>query len=284
MDNLSPTPAAPPSHSGWKGYVLFGTLFALLSGGAYLFWRLDRLETTISDWRGSMLTEISELRETGAAGRTTQGQRLEALRAELDAAKRQAAVSAGRAKTEAEKHAERLAKQLAEDQQKQEQRMTTELTEMKESATTANTKVADVRNEVAATKAEVDSAVADLKRVTGDMGVMSGLIATNSHELAALRELGERNYFEFSLTKTKQPQRIGDIRMQLKKTDPGRNKYTIELTADDKKVEKKDKSLNEPVQFYVSKARQPYEVVVNEVKKERIIGYLATPKVQMARK
>jgi hypothetical protein len=115
------------------------------------------------------------------------------------------------------------------------------------------------------------------------LGVQSGLIATNGKELAALKALGERNYFEFNLTKTKEPRKVGDITVLLKKTDPKKNKYTIELVADDKKYEKKDKNLNEPVQFYVAKARQPYEIVVNEVKKYQIVGYLTTPKVQSAR-
>lgn len=65
--------------------------------------------------------------------------------------------------------------------------------------------------------------------------------------------------------------------------DLKKNKYTLELVADDKRVEKKDKNVNEPVQFYVAKARQPYELVVNEVKKDQIVGYLATPKVQQSR-
>ncbi len=71
--------------------------------------------------------------------------------------------------------------------------------------------------------------------------------------------------------------------MLLKKTDQKRNRFTIEVIADDTKVEKKDKNLNEPVQFYVSKAPQPYEIVVNEVKKDQIIGYLSTPKAQTTR-
>ncbi|HOK48214.1 MAG TPA: hypothetical protein PLK67_19870, partial [Bryobacteraceae bacterium] len=83
--------------------------------------------------------------------------------------------------------------------------------------------------------------------------------------------------------KAKKPQKIGDVAIQLKKTDVKRNRYTVELIADDKKVEKKDKNINEPVQFYVAKARQPYELVVNEVRKDQIIGYLATPKVQNTR-
>ena len=83
------------------------------------------------------------------------------------------------------------------------------------------------------------------------------MIATNGKELEALKELGERNYFEFKITKSKKPQKVGEVSILIKSVDPKRNKYTIELIADDKKVEKKDKSLNEPVQFYLSRATQP---------------------------
>jgi hypothetical protein len=69
----------------------------------------------------------------------------------------------------------------------------------------------------------------------------------------------------------------------LKKTDRKKNKFTIDVVADDKRIEKKDKNVNEPVQFYVAKARQPYELVINEIGKDAIKGYLATPKVQQSR-
>jgi len=72
--------------------------------------------------------------------------------------------------------------------------------------------------------------------------------------------------------------------VSVKKTDPKRNKYTVEILADDKRVEKKDRNTNEPVQFYTGKSRQPYELVVNEVKKDEVVGYLSTPKIQVARK
>lgn len=119
--------------------------------------------------------------------------------------------------------------------------------------------------------------------MTGDLGVTSGLVATNGKELAALKSLGERNYFEFNLRKQKEFARVGDITVKLNKADVKRNRYTLEIIADDKKVQKKDKNLNEPVQFYTAKARQPYEIVVNEIKKDQIVGYLATPKVQNVR-
>jgi hypothetical protein len=129
----------------------------------------------------------------------------------------------------------------------------------------------------------LDKTIASLKSVAGDLGVQSGLVATNSKELAALKALGERNFFDINMGKTKTPQRIGDIQLLLKKTDQKKNRYTVEITADDKTVEKKDKGVNEPVQFYTSKARQPYEIVINEVGKDKIVGYLATPKVQGGR-
>jgi len=90
--------------------------------------------------------------------------------------------------------------------------------------------------------------------------------------------LGERNYFEFKLGKTKTPQRVADITLLLKATDPRNNTYTVDVMADDKLTQKKDKKVNEPVQFYTSKAEQPYELVVNSVQKDLIVGYLATPK------
>jgi hypothetical protein len=142
-----------------------------------------------------------------------------------------------------------------------------------------------VKTDVASTRSELDKTIADLRRTTGDMGVMSGLIATNGKEIQALRELGERDYFEFTLNKTNSLERVGDIQVLVKKADPKRNRYTIEVVAEDKKVEKKDRNVNEPVQFYVvSKARQPYELVVNEVRKNQIVGYLAVPKTKMARR
>jgi len=117
----------------------------------------------------------------------------------------------------------------------------------------------------------------------GDMGVMSGLIATNSKDLGALRELGERNYVEFNLGKGQMQKKIGDVIVTLRKTDPKHNRFTMEVTADDKITEKRDKTINEPVQVYVHNSRQPYEIVVNQVNKDGIVGYLATPKVTLAR-
>lgn len=144
-------------------------------------------------------------------------------------------------------------------------------------------RVDTVEEEITKTQAELKKTIDDLTSVRGDLGVQSGLIATNATELNVLRELGERNYFEFDIRKSKNTSRVGPISIRLRKADQKRNKYNIDVWADDKKIEKKNKTLLEPVQFYVIGSRTPYELVVNQVDKNRIVGYLATPKVEKPR-
>lgn len=278
------------SGSGLKFGILLGAVIALLGFTIYLFVQLDKTQSDFAKFRTSTLAELAALKESSHVTSASQRKSLETMREELEAARRQAAMAVGQAKTEALKRAEQLNAQLAAEQQRQQAMLSSQISEVKETATAATAGVSEVKGDVgtiktdfAATKAELEKTIGQLKQMSGDMGVMSGLIATNGKELSALKQLGDRNYFDFDLKKTKAPQRIGDIAVVLKKTDPKRNKYTVEVIADDKKVEKKDKNINEPVQFYVSKARQPYELVVNEVRKDQIIGYLATPKVQTSR-
>ncbi len=284
------TYSQPDSGSGLKFGILIGAIVALLAFSIYQFIQLDRVQKDFSKFREATLSDLASLKESSSVTTASHRKNIESLRAELEATRAQAAKEVGKAKTEALKRAEQLAARLAAEQQKQSAQLSSEISEVKETASAASSGVGEVKTEVgtiktdfAATKAELDKTIAQLKTVTGDMGVMSGLIATNSKELDALKLLGDRNYFDFNLKKTKAPQRIGDISMQLKKADAKRNRYTVDVVADDKKVEKKDKNLNEPVQFYVSRARQPYELVVNEIRKDQIIGYLATPKGQASR-
>ncbi len=284
-------PPADDSGSNLKTAILAGAVIAMLAANIYLYMQVDALKTEISKLRESIATEVTNLRENSSATSDTHRKSIETLKSELEAARRTAATAASHAKVEAETHADKIAKQLADEQKRQAQQVASQLSEVKDANTATNSKIADVNTEVgtvktqvASTKSELDKTIGDLKRVTGDLGVQSGYIATNGKELAALKRLGERNYFEFNLAKAKTPQKVGDITLLLKKTDPKKNKYTLEVYADDKMTEKKDKNLNEPIQFYVAKAgRQPYELVVNEIKKDIIKGYLATPKDQIAR-
>jgi hypothetical protein len=140
------------------------------------------------------------------------------------------------------------------------------------------TDVGGVKTDVAATKSDLETTKSQLQRVVGDAGVMSGLIATNHSELEVLKHKGDRNYFEFTLQKGAKPVLLSAIKLQLKKVDEKRSRYTLNVSADDRNIEKKDKNLDEPVQFYTGKDPVLYEIVVNVVEKNKVSGYLATPK------
>ena len=280
-------PPSQPDNSGLKMAILFGAVIALVAANIYLYLQIDGLRQQLAKVQDSLITEVGRVRETGNVSSAAAKKNIEDLQNKLVEARQQANQAAGQAKIDATKRAEELTRQLAEQQKAQKAEMESQISKVEETASTkigqVSSDVSSVKTEVASNKAELDKTIAQLHSTQGDLGVQSGLIATNGKELAALKALNDRNYFEFNLGKTKAPQRVGDILLQLKKADPKRNRYTVEVTADDKRTEKKDKSVNEPVQFYTSKARQPYEVVVNEVKKDHIVGYLATPKLQTGR-
>jgi chromosome segregation ATPase len=151
------------------------------------------------------------------------------------------------------------------------------------------TDVAGVKTDVASTKTDVANTQADLAntkgqltRVVGDQGVMSGLIATNHDELMELKRRGERNYYEFTLHKGGAAQNVGTVKLALKKVNDKHSRYTLNVSADDRTIEKKDKNIDEPVQFYSGKSPALYEIVVNNIGKNQVSGYLSTPKTAPA--
>ncbi len=280
-------PAPDSGSHGLKFAILFGAVIALIAANVYLFLQIDTLKQDIAKGNTAILDEVGRVRESHSVSTAAARQNVESLKDELEAARRQAQMAVGQAKVDAEKNAAAIARRLEQQQKAVEESLRTEVAKVEQTASTkigeVSTEVSNVKTDVSATKSELEKTIAELKTTRGDLGVQSGLIATNASELAALKRLGERNYFDINLGKTKAPVRIGDVLLQLKKADVKKNRYTVDVVADDKKVEKKDKGVNEPVQFYTSKARQPYEIVINEVKKDQIVGYLSTPKVQVAR-
>jgi len=140
------------------------------------------------------------------------------------------------------------------------------------------TDVGGVKTDVANTRTDLANTQQQLQRVVGDAGVMSGEIATNHGELEILKHKGDRNYIEFTLTKGAAPTLMANITLQLKKVDTKRSKFTLNVSSDDRLIEKKDKNVDEPVQFYTGKSPVLYELVVNNVGKNTVTGYLSTPK------
>lgn len=140
------------------------------------------------------------------------------------------------------------------------------------------TDVGGVKTDVATTKSDLETTKSQLQRVVGDAGVMSGLIATNHDQLEELKHKGDRTYLEFSLQKGAQPTLLSSVKLQLKKVDDKHSRYTLNVSADDRNIEKKDKNLDEPVQFYTGKDPVLFELVVNNIEKNRVSGYLSIPK------
>jgi hypothetical protein len=138
--------------------------------------------------------------------------------------------------------------------------------------------VGGVKTDVATTKTELEATKAKLERTIGDLGMQSGLIARTREDLEVLRRRGERNYFEFALVKGASPTPLSTISLQLKKADQKKSKFTLNVLADDRTIEKKDKTMMEPLQFYTGRDRQLFEVVVFTVEKNKVTGYLSTPK------
>jgi chromosome segregation ATPase len=292
---VSPTHYQEPHRpTGLLVALVSGGLIALIAANIYLYVQVDHLRDEVAKVSTTLSTELTNLRDASTVTTASQSRHLEKMKEDLEAARAQARDQArtlsSQAKTEAQAHADQLARQIQAEEAKVQQQVSSEISDVKSAANTANAKIADVstdvggvKTQVSATQAELQKTIADLHSTRGDLGVQSGLIATNAQELQALKRLGERTYTEFKLGKTKVPQRVGDITLKLKSVDPKKNRYTVEVMADDKLTEKRDKNVNEPVQFYTAKARQPYELVVNQVQKDLIVGYLSTPKEQSGR-
>lgn len=140
------------------------------------------------------------------------------------------------------------------------------------------TDVGGVKTDLGTTKQQLADTQAKLQSVIGDLNVQSGLIAKTRGDLDELKRRGDRNYFEFSLLKGQKPTTISTISLQLKKVDVKKGKFTLAVMADDRTFEKKDRLMYEPMQFYTGKDRQLYELVVFEVTKNKVGGYLSTPK------
>jgi chromosome segregation ATPase len=134
------------------------------------------------------------------------------------------------------------------------------------------------KSDVASERKDLDDARGKLTTAIGDLGVQSGLIARNHEEVEELKRLNERNIYEFKLTREKLPQRVGPIQLQLRKINAKQQTFTINILADDRSVQRKDKTVEEPIQFYTRGTRILEEIVVYEVTKNSISGYLSTPK------
>jgi len=135
--------------------------------------------------------------------------------------------------------------------------------------------VTKLGTDVTGVKGDLDATKNSLQMTRTEFGT---LVARNHDEIDQLRRMGQRDYFEFTVTRKAGAQKVGSIQVQLKDTNLKKNQFTIDVLADDKNFEKKNRSVNEPIFFYTGGSRQPMELVINKVSKTTASGYLSVPK------
>ena len=288
-------PPAPQGNSNLKSALMGGAIVASLAANGFLLFQVNDLRTETAKGREVIQAQIDTIKESTTVTTATQRKHLEDLREDLDTKAKQLSAAASQAKREAVSYADEKSKVLESEQQKtvaQLGQVNSAVADVRTKAESTATRVESVNGEVGAVKTDLAGTKtaldttrtelqAQLKKVTGDLGITNGFVATNGKELDELRKRGDRTYTEFSLKKQKNMIKVADISMRLDKSDPKKNKFTVIVLADDKNTEKKDRNINEPLQFYVAKSL--YEVVVNSVGKDQISGYLSTPKYQASR-
>jgi hypothetical protein len=258
--------------------LVFVVLGLLVLGEVYAFTKLGSissvqtqqasLQKQIQDSRDQLASKLSSLEDANA-------QQLDALRSELDStAKRMG--SGGPALARARK----LVAKLQEETQAQNDQLKQELSQ--EIAKKADTEqVNAVSQDIAATKTDLGSAKQNLDTLKNDLGMarsdMGTLIARNHQDIEALRKLGERNYFEFTLAKN-QEQKVAGVGLVLKKTNVKKHQFNLNLLTNDMQIPKNGRTIDEPIFFATSGSRSFYELVINKVEQDQVTGYISTPK------
>ena len=281
---MSITPNIPDSTEGYQASstprwvpIAIAVLFVALGGG--VFWLQSQSRASQAELRAELATAKTRSDQLANALEET-NQRL----AQVSGQQQVTSQKLGLTQDELAR-ARTLAQQMQKDQQEQQNRaaqIAAQVGQVRQESESkfgqVTTDISGARTEIAATRKDLEETKARLTSTVGDMGVQSGLIARTREDLEALKRLGDRNIYDFNLVKAKTPQRVGPVQMRLTNADVKKFKYTVTLVADDKSIEKKDRTVSEPVQFYVRASRMPYEIVVMEVAKDRISGYLSTPK------
>ena len=263
------------------GYSMYSTRNSFQARVATLETTLNATTQEMTQFRASSEGQATEL----ASNLELVTQRLGVTEGDLQKARQQLAQRMKR-QQEQELVAQKLATELAakassRDVDTLRQEATSKLAEVQGIQQDANTKLVTVSSDVTFVKQDLAATRRDLSRELLDVKTaLSDGIARNAAELAQLRKKGEREYLDLEIQKSQKPpfQRVGDVQIALTKTDPKKQKYSVVVLVDDNRLEKKDRTSNEPVQFLVGRNQLRYELVINSVDKDRIRGYLSIPK------
>ena len=261
-----PTVYHPESQSNVGKWILIALVVAYVGASAFFIYdQHGKLEKVTQDQAASQkqIGDLTKRMQSAEADSETLAQQLGMTKKEL-------ATRAAELQRQQQVASARIAEQAAEEKK--------DVGAVAGEVGNVKTDVGGVKTDVAATKASLEATIAKLQGTIGDLGVQSGLIANTRSDLEALKHKGDRQYYEFTLLKGTKPQAFSTVALQLKKTDPKRGKYSLDVSADDKTIEKKDRNQSEPVQFYTGRDHMLYELVVWTVDKNKVTGYLSTPK------
>ena len=263
---------APRTYSGALLAVIGVALVAAIAGLVWAFvlnGRISRQEIALSTENQQSAKLAADLRETDARLRVATDELTHSLGLTQKQLDRRAQAIIRREDAEANAR-----KQLAAAQQQTAQQVNAVSSEV----SNVKTDVGGVKTDVAKTKSDLAKAVNELQSMRGDLTGQNTLIARNHKELVELEHRGDRHYYEFTLDRhRKKP--VGTISLELRKADPKHSRFTLYIFADDRRYEKKNRNVNEPLQFYSGKKPALYEIVVNKIEsKKRVSGYLSTPR------
>jgi len=265
-------PSTVPEQRSYSGLLVALLVVAVVAALAGLVWsyslagRLTNAEAQVASAQAQNQKLAAALDETNARLRVTS----ETLGHSLGLTQQQLEQRAQDLLRRQQAQAQQLAKEHAAVQQ-QIGAVSTDVTGVK-------TDVGGVKTDLNATKTQLQATEAQLQSMKGDLGIQSGLIATNANELDILKHMGDRNYYAFTLAKHRK-KAVATVALELKKADPKHSRFTLVVYSDDRQILKKDRSLDEPIQFYSGKNHLLYELVVNSIpNKNTIEGYIATPK------
>ncbi len=272
-------PAAPELHhtrsSALMPIAVAIALLAALGGLVWAFMLQQRLTATEAKLATAMQDRTvlgRQLRETDAKVRVNS----QNVDQQLTRAQQQQALLAARAQALAADTNRLQATQAATEQKLGS--VETDVSGVKSDVGSVRSDVTTTKTELAATKTDVADTKTLLQRTVGDAGVMSGLIARNHDELEMLKHKGDRNYYEFTLHKNAPGTLLATVKLQLKKVNDKKSRFNLLVSSDDRNVEKKDRTVDEPIQFYTGKNPVLYELVVNQVSRDTVSGYLSVPK------
>jgi hypothetical protein len=252
--------------------VLFGVLILAVAGLAYAGHSAQsQLQTDLNKAQDANKLLTAQLDQANS--------RLAELKGNIEVTQQKIGITAAEL-AKARSRAESIRNEQLASDQKLATQLSAVQTESNEKITAVSSDLGGAKKDIADTRTDLETTKGKLDRAQGDMGVMSGLIAHNHDDLDELKRRGDRNYYEFKISKSKTAQRVGPVQVTLNKTDQKKGKYTMTVFVDDRSIEKKDKTAGEPVQFYLKGGARmtPYEIVVFDVGKNDINGYLSTPK------